>query len=92
MTRIAAGARWLVAGSARLMQWSSDRVGLWRIDVIVWLVQAARRDQLAVQMAAAGIPGAEDSARQAAATYRRWARGRIPARAKDGWRRACSTG
>lgn len=80
----------IVRDLARFCDWLATRLGFWRIDVVLNLARAKELDSLAAELDAAGLHRSAGEARASAARWRGWARDKIPARAPEKWRAACS--
>jgi hypothetical protein len=80
--------RKLIALDVRAVQWLAGRLGFWRIDVIYCLARAHNLDQEAARWEARGLHSLASGAREASVAWRARARGYLPARARESWRKA----
>jgi ligand-binding sensor domain-containing protein len=80
--------RKLIEMDTRLVTWLAGRLGLWRIDVILYLAKAIRADKLAAQLEAGGFPGQAAQVSAVATAWRGHARRCVPDRAASKWREA----
>jgi len=74
--------RRLIELDAQLIRWLADRLGFWRLDVVLYLARAISRENLAAQLESAGCSQAALSARESAGRWRDWAEQRTPERCK----------